>query len=955
MDNIKLVSKKLLQKDKCVAALQGSYMDSNEKCPSILSIVENVDGHCIFLYILVTLPPSSSNDLELFKVMEVDFELKYSVNAAKTKLTLSNAKQTFTFETVSPSETVDFIAEMEHARQVHSQNAVFATPSFAWMDRYVYPPSATTTTTNIATTNSSNNINNNNSTAGSTSGRTSILPDSLIRFEDTTTTATAGSGVDGWPFNQIIQLDSGKPCPVVKDSTTPSNLANVNQSNSNNRGNGKTTNNIDNVHRSNSRDKLRDRNDGPQKVYPKRDPLNPVNPMHPMMSSREMIISLMLKERQNDYTSLSNYRVFCGTWNVNGQSPTTELSDWLATESERLTPPDIYAIGLQEMDLSKNLYLLGESARESEWVTRVEEALRKVSKDVRYVKVQSVRLIAILLVVYVKDTIRSIGDVMVESAPTGFFGVVGNKGGVAIRMKIQDTTLCFVNSHLCAHTEEWMRRNQDYKDINSKLLFRNSANRYLTISDHDMIFWFGDLNYRISDIDTDDCKLYIDSNKLDNLLDFDQLVRQMAMKRVFLDYKEGPLNFKPTYKFDPGTDNWDTEKVRAPAWCDRVLWKGDNIEQLSYRSHPKLRLSDHKPVSAVFIAGVKVINNEKERAVREQINKMIDMRENEFLPKATLNVREIFFTDLKYLDTQQQAVVLTNTGKVLVQFEFVCKDEDLRPFKPWLQVQPSDGFLHPGENVSIQLEVQINSKTVQDWQNCQIEDNLILQLQGGQSIFLPISGTRKPSCFGLPLKTLVNIFRPVADALSDNFQLKQQSGPTERPLDIPKELWFLVDFLFKNGMDQIDMFQILGIEDEIRQIRNVLDTTTKGLDHIGRGIQIHSVAETLLIFLDSLPEPVVPYSLYDRCLESSNFKQAQEVLELMPACHKNVFKYICAFLREFVSLSNKNQSDVRVLAHIFGAVLLKPADESTGYQTMSLSAEENNKKATFVQRFIQND
>ena len=36
----------------------------------------------------------------------------------------------------------------------------------------------------------------------------------------------------------------------------------------------------------------------------------------------------------------------------------------------------------------------------------------------------------------------------------------GNKGGVAIRMRIQDTTLCFVNSHLCAHTEEWMRRNQ---------------------------------------------------------------------------------------------------------------------------------------------------------------------------------------------------------------------------------------------------------------------------------------------------------------------------------------------------------------------------------------------------------------------------------------------------------------------------------------------------------------
>ena len=61
--------------------------------------------------------------------------------------------------------------------------------------------------------------------------------------------------------------------------------------------------------RSNSRDKLRDRVDAPLKVLPKRDPLTPGNSIHPMMSSREMIISLMLKERQDDYTSLNNYRL----------------------------------------------------------------------------------------------------------------------------------------------------------------------------------------------------------------------------------------------------------------------------------------------------------------------------------------------------------------------------------------------------------------------------------------------------------------------------------------------------------------------------------------------------------------------------------------------------------------------------------------------------------------------
>lgn len=32
----------------------------------------------------------------------------------------------------------------------------------------------------------------------------------------------------------------------------------------------------------------------------------------------------------------------------------------------------------------------------------------------------------------------------------------------------------------------------------------------------------------------------------------------------------------------------------------------------------------------------------------------------------------------------------------------------------------------------------------------------------------------------------------------------------------------------------------------------------------------HSVAEALLIFLEALPEPVVCYELYQRCLESSH-------------------------------------------------------------------------------------
>lgn len=62
---------------------------------------------------------------------------------------------------------------------------------------------------------------------------------------------------------------------------------------------------------------------------------------------------------------INNCSILTCTWNVNGQPPNgIKLDQWLSTHE---VPPDIYAIGFQELDLSKEAFLFHETPREEEW------------------------------------------------------------------------------------------------------------------------------------------------------------------------------------------------------------------------------------------------------------------------------------------------------------------------------------------------------------------------------------------------------------------------------------------------------------------------------------------------------------------------------------------------------------------------------------------------------------
>lgn len=348
------------------------------------------------------------------------------------------------------------------------------------------------------------------------------------------------------------------------------------------------------------------------------------------IAARESHVRHQMEQREASYTHNISLNVFIGTWNVNGVPPSIGLADWLAVDKD---PPDFYALGFQELDLATETYIFNATPKEEEWRNAV---LGGVHPAARYKEVACIRLVGMLLLVLVQEKhVNEVRNIRTHVVPTGLMNMLGNKGGVSVRMDLYNTSICFVNCHLAAHVEEYERRNEDYDCICEKTVFgaNNHGSPPKYIKDHDHIYFFGDLNYRIQSPDLD-IRYLASVNDFKKLLSLDQLNLQREVGRVFKGYNEGNITFRPTFKYDLNTDSWDSsEKKRQPAWCDRILWAGEGIKQTLYRSHMSLKISDHKPVSAFYNAQIKVIDIASYHRIHEEMMKQLDKLENEYLPQ----------------------------------------------------------------------------------------------------------------------------------------------------------------------------------------------------------------------------------------------------------------------------------------------------------------------------------
>ncbi|KAM8817069.1 phosphatidylinositol 4,5-bisphosphate 5-phosphatase A isoform 1-T1 [Rhynchonycteris naso] len=310
----------------------------------------------------------------------------------------------------------------------------------------------------------------------------------------------------------------------------------------------------------------------------------------------------------------SGFWITVVTWNVGTAMPPDDITSLLhlGCGSDDSDKADMIAIGLQEVNSMINKRLK-DALFTDQWSELFMDALAPFN----FVLVSTVRMQGVILLLFAKYYhLPFLRDVQTDCTRTGLGGYWGNKGGVSVRLAVFGHMLCFLNCHLPAHMDKAEQRKDNFQTILSLQQFQGPGAQ--GILDHDLVFWFGDLNFRIESYDLHFVKFAIDNNQLHQLWEKDQLNMAKNTWPILKGFQEGPLNFAPTFKFDVGTNKYDTSaKKRKPAWTDRILWKvkvpsggrslsGQEIHRLqvtqhSYRSHMKYTVSDHKPVAAQFL------------------------------------------------------------------------------------------------------------------------------------------------------------------------------------------------------------------------------------------------------------------------------------------------------------------------------------------------------------------
>lgn len=486
----------------------------------------------------------------------------------------------------------------------------------------------------------------------------------------------------------------------------------------------------------------------------------------------------------------------------------------------------------------------------------------------------------------------------------------------------------------------------------------------LRILDHDVVFWLGDLNYRV-DAPLEDVLGWVAEKNWDALHRKDQLQAQMKTCDAFSGFEEGKILFAPTYKLERHNDKYAVDEngeiKRVPAYTDRILWRvyddatrrTSHLKQQDYNS-ARVYSSDHRPVYSVFRMSFGVEDVSKRLSVERKINKELDHREATFRPSLQISSSYVEFGDVFYERECRRRVSIRNQGAVTA-FVTVNMPPDVPKWLIFDATKWRNVEVPPGKSVSLSLSVRVSGKdgsaNALCLKGCVLSIDLGVSAEPGTlKETIQVRGRYVATTLGLSLEMLSMLSEPVLSLRSQRYKGKEhrflqhprdfeneyRNSPSIVPLSVPKELWLLVDCLLRVREGDRDKYlnQLPGIF-----LREADDAETqRALAFIDRAEAIpsdvngYAVAKCMLNVLTNLEDAVIPRFAHRRAIEAGHTEDpdmVQAVVDMLPPLNANVFWYIIGFLCETPLVAgNDGRGDNRELevAEVFGRILLSGGD-----------------------------
>lgn len=661
-------------------------------------------------------------------------------------------------------------------------------------------------------------------------------------------------------------------------------------------------------------------------------------------SLKRLFLKEEMERRKADYLERQDFSFLVGSWNVNGQEVASDLSSWLHLHRTAKEPEFVF-ISLQELDRRpERIVNSSNPSKELAWTSFILQNLNgtvdnEQEREPEYSCISSECMVGIYGAVFVNRTgYESLNTKSISgsAAPCGFMGFMGNKGAVGMRFKIGATWIGFISSHLAAHTNQTVRRNQDFRDICRSLSS--------VVMGSDLLIWAGDLNYRLEAPSSWNIKdLSRDPDGRANLLLHCQLKREIVAGRAFSGYQEAPITFPPTYKYVAGTHK-TFDGMRQPAWTDRIMWKINREEMVScvsesYEVDMTCKASDHKPISSLLKCNLSLVNPVKMESVLGECQCMLDRWENEAHPSTLLDGNEVSFGELKWGRSEVRSIVLRNTGKVIAKYSFISpKFGGRKTFPSWIHVTPSEGIILPMQEQHIYIYACIDSSIAPMMNDGTLlpETILVLNVSGGSDHFINVHGSFKRTifCSSLVMMSEAGSFAWLPDVAGvsggsiggggNNTSIINNNNNVEwRKFEgVPLPLVRIVDWILEKieedggGVVGEGLFLESGNAEEVQAFQDSLD---EGEPFKGDGLlPLESMAETLLLFLDSLLQPIFPYGFFSMCMErADDLDGAFDVVARLPPVHQETFEYIRHFLGSLVvAKGGKIDSIVPVFARV---------------------------------------